>query len=305
MTGQTGIDNREAKISALAVAALLVGNICLAIGPWLVRAVGQTDGIGPLGAGFWRLALAIPALLVLMRSARPREPAITPLQMLGIAAVGVIFAADLASWHLGIVRTKLANAALFGNSTSLIFPVYGFIVARMAPSRAQLIALLLGFTGAVIMLGRSYEVSAENLVGDALCLLAGGLYTLYLIAIDRMRARSGPWTILTFSTIGGAPALLLFAAIAGEELWPQNWTTLFALALIAQVIGQALLIYTLGQFKPIVIGIALLVQPVVGGLIGWIGYREALGPIDLIGAACIAVAMILVLRPSSTANVAP
>lgn len=216
--------------------------------------------------------------------------------MLGIAAVGLIFAADLASWHLGIVRTRLANAALFGNSTSLIFPIYGFILARAMPSRLQFTALLLGILGAVIMLGRSYELSADNLVGDALCLLAGGLYTLYLIAIDRMRMGSGPWTILTFSTIGGAPALLLFAWLGGEQLWPGNWAAPIALALLSQVIGQALLIYSLSHFKPIVIGIALLVQPVVGAVIGWIGYSEALLPIDLVGALCIGLAMILVLR---------
>mgnify|MGYP003351542287 CR=1 FL=1 len=33
---------------------------------------------------------------------------------------GVAFAADLASWHLGIVRTTMANATLFGNAASFV-----------------------------------------------------------------------------------------------------------------------------------------------------------------------------------------
>jgi hypothetical protein len=46
---------------ALAFAALIVGNIALAFGPWFVR---LTD-VGPVAAGFWRITLATPLLLAL------------------------------------------------------------------------------------------------------------------------------------------------------------------------------------------------------------------------------------------------
>jgi drug/metabolite transporter (DMT)-like permease len=291
------IDRKSALFDpcGLALVALFLANICLAMGPWLVRVAGEANGIGPLSAAFWRLTLAIPLLLVISRTFEPSDTRPPIRRLIVIAAVGVIFAADLASWHLGIVRTKLANASLFGNSTSLLFPIYGFIIARAAPSRLQVGALAFGLAGALIMLGRSYELSPDNFIGDALCLLAGALYTIYLIAIDRARTQVGAWTILSYSTIGGAPALLLFALIAGERIWPDNWTSLIALALVAQVIGQALMIYALGKFKPVVIGVALLVQPIVGSIIGLVGYGELLGVVDVVGALCIAGAMILVL----------
>ena len=47
----------ETKPHPLAFPALLLGNIALAFGPWLVRLAD----VGPVAAGFWRLALALRA----------------------------------------------------------------------------------------------------------------------------------------------------------------------------------------------------------------------------------------------------
>ena len=46
-----------------AFAALILANLVLAAGPWMVR---LTD-VGPVAAGFWRMALAAPFLLLLAR----------------------------------------------------------------------------------------------------------------------------------------------------------------------------------------------------------------------------------------------
>jgi hypothetical protein len=48
----------QPKSHTLAFAALLIGNLALAGGPFLVR----NSGVGPVAAGFWRLALALPFL---------------------------------------------------------------------------------------------------------------------------------------------------------------------------------------------------------------------------------------------------
>jgi drug/metabolite transporter (DMT)-like permease len=66
------------------------------------------------------------------------------------------------------------------------------------------------------------------------------------------------------------------------------------------VIGQGLMIYALGQFSPLVVGLALLTQPVVAAAIGWSVYGERLGMADVIGAVLVAVALVLVRRPAKT-----
>lgn len=287
--------------SSLAFLALLGGNVALAFGPMFVRHASSDALVGPIASGFWRLALAAPVLLLLtrMRGQSIGRPAPGVLAM--IALGGVFFAADLAAWHLGILQTKIANATLLGNSASLIFPLYGFVAARTWPSRGQGFALLLATVGAVLLMGRSYELDPRYLIGDLLCLLAGVLYTFYLVTIDRARALLAPWPVLALSTIAGVLPLLGFALAAGERVMPLIWSPLVGLAVVSQLIGQGLLVYAIGHFRPLVVGLAFLSQPVVAAAIGWFSFGETLAPLDLVGAAAIAVAIVLVRRPSATA----
>ena len=278
--------------SALPLLAALLGNMTLAFGPWFVRLAD----VGPVASGFWRTALAAP-LLIALSFATSRRPfagagALTLVLLFG----GVAFAADLASWHLGILRTTMANSTLFGNSATLMFPIYGFLVARAWPTRSQGSALLLAAIGAGLLLGRSYELSPKHLTGDLLCLLAGTLYTVYFVMMAKARDTMAPLPALALSTIASTIPLLVFAWALGEQIWPHHWGVLIGLALASQVIGQGLMIYAIGHLSPLVVGITLLSQPIVAGIVGWSAYGERLGALDFLGAALVAVALVLVRR---------
>ena len=277
------------------LAALIAANALLALGPMLVRLADT----GPVASAFWRMAIALPLIagLAVVTGKRAR-PGFTPALILIIAASGLLFAADLASWHLGIVRTKAANATLFGNSASLIFPIYGFIVARMWPTRRQGLALLLAAAGAGLLMGRSAELSPEHLVGDLLSLLAGIFYAAYFVAIARARGTLAPLPLLAASTLASAVPLLALAWIMGERIMPTSWGPLILLALCSQVIGQGLMTYALGRISPLVIGLALMTQPVVAALTGWIAFEETLAPLDIVGAVLVGLALVMVRQPN-------
>ncbi|WP_294442937.1 DMT family transporter [uncultured Sphingomonas sp.] len=274
----------------VAFAALLGGNLALAFGPWFVRLAD----VGPVAAGLWLIALATPLLLAI--AAMTTRHVLASARGLGWVLVGsgVLFAGDLASWHVGIHHTKLANATLFGNAATFVFPLYGFLVARAWPTRVQGLALGLAAVGAALLMGRSYQLAPQNLVGDLLCLLAGILYAGYFILMSRARTTMAPLPALGLSSAAATLPLLLSAILLGEKVMPTNWTPLIALALLSQVIGQGLMIYALGRFSPLVIGLALLTQPVVAAAVGWIVYGEALGLADVIGAVLVAIALVLV-----------
>lgn len=276
--------------NAAPMIALFVGNMTLAFGPWFVRAAD----VGPVAAAFWRVALAVPLLVALSFAFKRRPFAGASLLWATLLIGGVAFAADLASWHLGILRTTLANATLFGNSATLMFPIYGFFIARAWPTRMQGAALLLAAAGAMLLLGRSYEMSPKHLFGDLLCLLAGTLYTVYFILMARARETMAPLPALALSSLASTLPLLLFAWALGETILPQHWGILIGLALASQVIGQGLMIYAIGHLSPLVVGIALLTQPIVAGTVGWLAYGERLGLPDFIGALMVAIALVLV-----------
>lgn len=277
----------------LAFPALLVGNVALAFGPWLVRLAD----VGPVAAGFWRLALALPFLLLVGRFAG--QPAHWPRRALivtvGIAAI--FYSLDLAAWNAGIRMTKLGNSTLFGNSGSFVFATYGLILAHRAPSARQSLALLLAIGGAALLMGGSYELSPKNFAGDLLTLVAGLLYGGYLIFVERGRTELQPLPLLILATTFSIPILLLISLGLGERVWPHDWTPLLIFALSSQLIGQGLLVYSIGTLPPLVVSLGLLTQPAISATVGWLVYRESLSATDLLGAIAIAAALVLVRLP--------
>jgi drug/metabolite transporter (DMT)-like permease len=284
---------REASGHRFAFPAVLIGSCALAFGPWLVRLAG----VGPVAAGFWRMALALPFLFVL--AAMTRQPVHWPGRKLAllVAFAAFFFAADLAAWHAGIHMTKLGNATLFGNVSSFAFAAWGLWLARRWPSPVQGAALGLAALGAALLMGSSFELSPRNFTGDLLALFAGILYTGYLIAVQQGRESLKPLPLLFLASLFGAAMLLPVSAAIGEQIIPADWTYVFLLALGSQVLGQGLLVYGIGHVPPLVIGLALLTQPAISGLVGWVVYGETLGPLDWLGAAAIGAALVLVQLP--------
>ncbi len=273
--------------------AVLIGSSALAFGPWLVR----LSGVGPVAAGFWRLALALPFLFVI--AAMTGQSVHWPGRKLSVlvASAAFFFAADLAAWHAGIHMTKLGNATLFGNVSSFAFAAWGLWLARRWPSHLQGGALGLAAVGAAMLMGSSFELSPRNFTGDLLCLFAGLLYAGYLIAVQHARGSLKPLPLLFLSSLFGAAMLLPVSLLMREQIIPADWTYIFLLALGSQVLGQGLLVYGIGHVPPLVVGLTLLTQPAISAFIGWFAYGEVLRPLDWIGAAAIAAALILVRLP--------
>src|SRR5690606_42092926 len=87
--------------------------------------------------------------------------------------------------------------------------------------------------------------------------------------------------------------LLAFALQLGAPGWPPDWRPVLALSVSCQVSGQGWRIYALRHFSPLVIGIALLTQPAVAALAGWLSFGEVLTALDLIGVALVGSALVL------------
>src|SRR3546814_5017028 len=137
--------------------------------------------------------------------------------------------------------------------------------------------LLFAVAGSALLMGQSYELAPAYLAGDLFSLLAGIFYTVYVLLMQRVRDTLAAWTTLCLSSVATLPLLLGAALALGETIMPQNWTTLIALALSSQVVGQGLLIWALPRFSPLVIGLTLLVQPAVAALAGWLMFGERIG----------------------------
>ena len=288
---------------------MITGSACLAFGPLLVRLAD----VGPMASAFWRLALAAPLLLLMARvvggagsvklpSARSgKKPSTrsgkkTSARILWLAGLaGLAFAADLAVWHLGILRTTLANSTLLANAATFLLPLYGLVMLGQRLSRMQIVALAVAAAGMALLLGRSAELSPQHLAGDLLCLAAAVFYTIYLVAIEKVRTQVDALPALALATFAGAICLAPIAATG--TFWPQDWTPILGLAIGSQVIGQGLIVYAVRHLSPLVIGLSLLVQPAISAAVGAIRFGEVPGPWELAGAALVVAALMVARLP--------
>jgi drug/metabolite transporter (DMT)-like permease len=143
-------------------------------------------------------------------------------------------------------------------------------------------------------MGQSFELSPEHFEGDLLSLLAGLFYTFYLLAMMSVRESTESWSSLALASASAALFMLPAAWVAGEQILPGSWWPLIALALSSQVLGQGFLTYALPHFSPLIIGLALLLQPALSALAGWAAFDEAMTPLDYVGGMMVMTALVLV-----------
>jgi drug/metabolite transporter (DMT)-like permease len=273
---------------------MITGSALLAFGPWLVRLAD----VGPISSAFWRLALAAPALILLARfTGGPGSFAPARGRVLLLSAVaGLAFAADLAVWHLGIVRTTLANATLLANAATFLLPLYAMIWRQQRTGRGSLLALLVAAIGMALLLGRSAELSPRHLAGDLLCLAAAVFYTGYLVAIDDVRGKLAALPALALATLFGAIALA--PLVEAGAFWPADWWPILGLAIGSQVLGQGLIVYAVRHLSALVVGLSLLVQPAISAALGAARFGEIPGPAELAGMALVVAALVIARLPA-------
>ncbi len=276
----------------MAFLALIGGNIAIAFGPLLVRYADS----GPIATGFWRLALATPFLFLVGHRFGFRLSTVRPQTLVFILIAGVFFGIDIIAWHIGIFQTKLGNATLFANCASLLLVIYGVVVARKLPGKWQITSVVLAFVGAALLMGQSLELSPVHFAGDLLCLGAGLTYTVYLLMMMRVRENTESWGALAMASTVAALVLLPAALFAGEQIIPVVWWPVLLLAFTSQFLGQGCLTYALPHFSPLVIGLALLLQPALSATAGWFAFGEAMTLLDFTGSLFVMTALVLVRK---------
>lgn len=296
-------------------AALALGACCIALAPVMVK----LSPVGPQASAVWRLAFALPALVIWALMERTRSvpapaapmpdsaPARAPLWLLGLA--GFLFAGDLATWHAGIVRTSAANATFLANLTPVVVVLATWIATRKLPGRLFLAALALALAGSLLLSGGAPGSDPERLLGDALSAATSLWYAAYLLVVARLRGGHGAGLVMAGSTAVALPFAVLVAVLSGESLvppgggTPAGWAPLIVLGLVSHVAGQGLLAWALGRVPTALASVLILFQPVVAGGLGWLWLGETLGPLQLVGAGLV-LAGVFIARMSQTPGAA-
>ena len=285
----------------IALAALFIGAAAIAMAPILVR---QSD-CSPAASAFWRMALAAPLLWCWVFAAERRMRAINPPRRKLLALAGLFFACDLATWHLSILRTSIANATLELNLAPIFVALGGWLLFRQSVSRLFLLGLMVTMGGASILIGPHFRVddgaNGGALMGDGLGVMAGFFYACYMLSIKSASSTVSTARIMAVSTTVSALILAPLVLYGGGKIFPADmsgWMILLTLAVVVHVIGQSLIAFGFAKLPAALSSVSLLLQPVMAAIYAWILLGEAMTPLSMLGAAIVLVGIYIAKRAS-------
>jgi drug/metabolite transporter (DMT)-like permease len=263
-----------------AIAVLLFGACVIGLSPILVRLTTT----GPAAAGLWRLAVALPLLALMTRQAN--GPIRRPSRIALVA--GVMFALDLGFWHYGIKYTSVTNATVLSNLTPVVVTAFAWIFLKQRPRPLFLLAVAVAVGGSWMMaLEKGGGPGLDPPLGNLFSATTALWYALYMLAIGQGRKTEGASRLMFWSSVVGAPLMLLAALLLREPLLP---TTLLGLGAclglgLMHVAGQGSIAWAMGRLPISVASVVVLVQPVVAAVLGYLIFAEAIGPMQALGAA--------------------
>ncbi|HEY9531188.1 MAG TPA: DMT family transporter [Burkholderiales bacterium] len=279
-----------------ALGALFLGATCIALSPIFVR----LSEAGPTATAFWRVALAVPPLwlLLLLREKTPKSTALWPLYL----AAGLAFAGDLVFWHSSIKLTSVANSTLLANLASLFVTLAAWAFLRQRPTRLFLAGLGAALLGVALLVHTSLQFSPSALTGDALGVVTAMFYAAYILAVKGLRDR-GATTLRLMAITSTITAILLLpvALASGEQFFPSTlagWTILAGLALVSHAAGQGFIAYALAHLPASFSSVGLLLQPVVAALFAWLLLAEPLVALQVAGGLIVLAGIYLARRGS-------
>jgi len=280
-----------------ALAALAGGILGLAFSPLLVRA----SEIGPSATAVQRVLLAMPVLTTWMLVEQRGLGALTAIgrrDWLMLLFSGLFWTGDLVAWHWALKLTSIANASLLTMTGPIFVTIGAWLFFREHIGRGFLLGLIISLAGAAPLVASSIELSREHLWGDAIAMSAAGCFAAYLLAIKQLRGGLPTGTIMCLTCLFSLPGLFIAAWLSDESLTPPSpfgWFIVVTLALSAQAFGQAFIALAMSRLPAPFTSVALLIQPFLAILLGWLILGEAATLLQFLG-GFVVLAGILVSR---------
>ncbi|MEO1397757.1 MAG: DMT family transporter, partial [Pseudomonadota bacterium] len=164
--------------------------------------------------------------------------------------------------------------------------------------------LALCLAGAALLIGSSYSIAPERLMGDVYGVITSLFFGLYFLAIRVARRNTSAGTLTLASGIVTTGILLLITLVSGQSFLPMTvagLAALIALGAVSHVGGQGLLAVALGSLSAAFSSLVIFIEALAAALFGWLVFAEVLTPLQGAGGLLILFG-IWIARPQGTKN---
>ena len=217
------------------------------------------------------------------------------------AFAGILFAADLLTWHHAIAYIGTGLAIVVSNLQVIFVAIAAWLLFGERPSTRTLVALPIILAGIVLIAGvlggQSY--GADPVLGVFLGILTRRTYSGYLIIIRRVGRHHAAEPVAISTTSTALIALVVGIALGTLDFTPGPQSTfyLILLGITAQSLGYLFISISLPRLPAVVTSIILLAQPVLAVLFAMALIDERPSAYQLMGVALVVAGIALATIP--------
>jgi drug/metabolite transporter (DMT)-like permease len=274
---------------------LAVAVVAVSTSAPLIRAADAPS----LAVAFWRNALALPVLGVLVLAAADRRRELRHLggrELRLTVVAGLFLAAHFATWVPSLSYTSVASSVALVATQ----PVWAALIARWrgehVPSAAWW-GIGVALAGVVVLSGVDLSIAPRALFGDLLALVGGAFAAAYVTVGAEVRRTVSTTVYATVCYAVAAAALLAVCLVSGQALSgydASTWLALLGTVAGPQLLGHTLVNRVLRTTSPVLVSVAILFEIVGAAVLAWLAFGEvppvsALPAGLLIGAGVIVV----------------
>lgn len=227
------------------------------------------------------------------------------LALCGVSGIAV----SQLTFFKGLSLTSAINSALIMTTSPIMVLIASAFMRRESITKYKAIGILMGLSGAFMLIGGyNFTFSTETVLGDLLILANALAYGIYLVQVKPLMQRYDSLTVVKWVFFFGFWLVLPFGAI---ELGQVNWALVpgYAYGIVAFIIlGVTVITYlfnawSLGRVNASVVGSYIYLQPVLTGILTASLGQESFTFEKMLYALLVFLGVYLVGRPAPPTSV--
>ena len=243
---------------------------------------------------FW----LVGALFVKERVERKDLPYMALLALFGVAVNQLLFLK-------GLCLTKPINGAIIMTSNPIIVIIIAAIFLKERISLQKVTGIIIGITGALIMLlySKKFTLGSDTVIGDMLVLINSFSWALYVVLVKPLMKRYNTITVVKWVFLFGFLYVLPFGypelrAVDWPAVPPSVWRDIAFVVIGTTFFAYILNTFALRALSPSVVSIYIYLQPFLATLIAIYIYRnDELDQRTILSGILIVIGVYLVSKP--------
>lgn len=265
--------------------------IAAAAGLWSVAAVAARDlfdrGVDPLELAQARALIAV-AGLALIPAARAKKGA-------GAARAAVLLGLSIALvnavYYMAIARLDVAVALVLQYTAPALVVMWVALTNRRPPAREVVLALLVTFTGVVLVSGLvGGDIGGVTPVGIAFGFASAFLFATYTLLSESVGKAYG---VLGALLRGFAAASVMWFLFQVPRGWPaelfvaENVPAIMFVGIAGTLMPFILFLWGVQQVQAERAAIAATLEPILAAVVAWVWLDQVLEPVQVAGGALV------------------